>query len=96
MNIESAKKLHFLINKSLKLERTKGDIEKRSPLPCPRPWRRGGGRGELLIRLRGHSGGRCSNKVTGGERGSPRIAPGKRGGGVFLTVQWFSMAGIEK
>ena len=38
------------------LERTEGDIERRGPLPCPRPRRRGGGRGELLTILRGHSG----------------------------------------
>ena len=38
------------------LERTEGDIERRGPLPCPRPRRRGGGRGELLTRNRGIPG----------------------------------------
>ena len=80
------------------LERTEGDIERRGPLPCPRP-RRGRGDGGAFDKTSGTFRGRGSYQVTGGERGSPRTAPGKRGGGrgeFFLTVQWFSMAGIEK
>ena len=49
-------------------------------VPPFNPVFRGRGRGETLTRQRGHSGGRGINEVTGGERGSPRTAPGKRGG----------------
>ena len=59
--------------------RTLGPGEKRGWHPF-HPGFRGRGQGETLTRLWGHSGGRGINEVTRGERGSPRTAPGKRGG----------------
>ena len=79
------------------LERTKGTLKGEAPFPVPAPGE-GEGDGGAFDQNSGAFWGRGSNKVTGGERGSPRTAPGKRGGGrgeFFQTVQWFSMARIE-
>ena len=73
-----------------KVERTEGDIERRGPLPCPRPRRRGGGRGEPLTRLRGHSGGVATIYWPGVKGVTPDLPPAKGEGDGESFFQLFN------